>query len=185
MTFLALRSQLFVLFTRFWNFGLAQAGLEEVEKPRFESRPGMEYKLRGIESRPQDFPGFRRLGMAASSSSLKGPEILSSSGVRTFHSSDSCLLTSLGEPSGFAAPVLPRSSRVTNRWSLLRRVRGEGSVQPSKFINDIPRLTSGMRKVDGIDRFFPSLLLCLSYPRKQGQTVLSESVSVGAWREER
>ena len=48
-----------------------------------------------IESRPGDFPGFRRLRAAASSSGLKGPEILFPSGVRTFHRSDSCLLTNL------------------------------------------------------------------------------------------
>ena len=29
-----------------WNFDLAHAGSEEIAKPRFESRPGVEYKLR-------------------------------------------------------------------------------------------------------------------------------------------
>jgi len=35
-----------------WNFELAHAGTEEVAKPRFESRPGVEYELRedGIQS---------------------------------------------------------------------------------------------------------------------------------------
>jgi len=41
-----------VLFARSWNFELAHAGTEEVAKPRFESRPGVEYKIRkdGIQS---------------------------------------------------------------------------------------------------------------------------------------
>jgi len=36
-----------------WNFELAHAGIEEVAEPRFESRPGMEYKLLedGVQSR--------------------------------------------------------------------------------------------------------------------------------------
>jgi len=36
-----------------WNFELAHAGIEEVAKPRFESRPGVEYELwdDGIQSR--------------------------------------------------------------------------------------------------------------------------------------
>jgi len=36
-----------------WNFELAHAGTEEVAKPRFASRPGVEYELRkdGVQSR--------------------------------------------------------------------------------------------------------------------------------------
>jgi len=48
-----------------------------------------------MESIPGDFPGFRRLGADTNSSGLKGPEILFSSGVRTFHILDSFLLISL------------------------------------------------------------------------------------------
>ena len=48
-----------------------------------------------MESNPGDFPGFKRLRAAANSSGLKGSEILWPSGVGIFHSSDSCLLTSL------------------------------------------------------------------------------------------
>jgi len=53
-----------------------------------------------MESRPGDFPGFRRLRTAASSPGMKGPEIqyiLSPSGVGTFHRSDSSLLVILVE----------------------------------------------------------------------------------------
>jgi len=65
-----------VLFSRFWNFELAHAGIEEVAEPRFESRPGVEYKLRKMESNHRYFPGFKRLRAAANSSGLKGSEIL-------------------------------------------------------------------------------------------------------------
>ena len=54
-----------------------------------------------MESNPRDFPGFRRLKAAASSSGLKGSEILWPSGVKIFLRSDSCLLTILVE-----SPVL-------------------------------------------------------------------------------
>jgi len=49
---------------------LAHAGSEVIPKPRFERRPGVEYKLRenGIQS--------RQLRAAASSTGLKGSEIL-------------------------------------------------------------------------------------------------------------
>ena len=48
-----------------------------------------------MKSNPRDFPGFRRLRAAESSSSLMGSEILWPSGVRILHRSDSCLLTNL------------------------------------------------------------------------------------------
>jgi len=52
------------------------AGIEEFAESRFESRPGVEYKLREMESNHGDFPGYRRLRAAANSSGLKGSEIL-------------------------------------------------------------------------------------------------------------
>jgi len=48
-----------------------------------------------VESNPRDFPVFRHLWAAASSSGLKGSEILWPSSVGIFHRSDSSLLTSL------------------------------------------------------------------------------------------
>jgi len=48
-----------------------------------------------MESNRADFPGFRRLRAAASSSGLKGSEILWPLGVGIFHRSDGSLLTSL------------------------------------------------------------------------------------------
>ena len=71
------------------------AGTEEVAKPRFERRPGVQYELRedGIQSR-------RLSWLQASDGSskffrLKGLEILWPSGVGIFHRSDNSLLTSL------------------------------------------------------------------------------------------
>jgi len=55
---------------------LTHAGSEEVTKPRFESRPGVEYELWEDGNNPRGFPGFRHLRAAASSSGLKGSEIL-------------------------------------------------------------------------------------------------------------
>jgi len=48
-----------------------------------------------IESNPGDFPGSRQLRVVASSLGMKGTEMLSPSGVRTFHRSNTFLLTSL------------------------------------------------------------------------------------------
>jgi len=48
-----------------------------------------------IESSPADFTGFRYLRAAASTSGLKGPELLFPSGVGIFHRSYSCLLMRL------------------------------------------------------------------------------------------
>jgi len=48
-----------------------------------------------MESNPGDFPGFRHLEAAESSSGLKGSAILRPSGVGVFHRSHSFLLTSL------------------------------------------------------------------------------------------
>jgi len=52
---------------------------------------------RGVQTRIQsrDLSGFRHMRVAASSSGLKGSEILWPSGVGIFHRSDSSLLTSL------------------------------------------------------------------------------------------
>ena len=78
-----------------WNFELAHAGIEEVAEPRFESRPGMEYKLRedGVQSR-----GFSWLQASEGNSKLFRPERFGdtvTSGVGIFHRSDSFLLMSV------------------------------------------------------------------------------------------
>jgi len=72
--------------------------MQEVRKSQnrdFESQPGVEYELREYGMQPGDFPGFRRLRATASSSGLKGSEILWPSDVVIFHRSDSSLLTNL------------------------------------------------------------------------------------------
>ena len=48
-----------------------------------------------MQSNTGDFPGFRRLKEAGSSSGLEGSEVLSPSGVGIFNRSDGCLLTIL------------------------------------------------------------------------------------------
>jgi len=80
-----------------------------------------------LESNPGDFPGFRRLRVAASSSGLKGSEILWPPGVGIFHRSGSSLLTSLVD---LRSTVLcARSSHVERRWSLPQQVRIPFSTQ--------------------------------------------------------
>ena len=79
---------------------MAHAGSEEITKPRFESRPGIEYKL--LQGRIQT----RRLSAAAISSGLKAPEVLFPSGVGTSHRSVSSLLVSLVD-SRFTALWVP------------------------------------------------------------------------------
>jgi len=75
-----------------------------------------------MESNPRDFPGFRRLRAAGSSSGLKGSEILGLSGVGIFHRSDSSLLTSLVDlqPSVLCAPFFtscePMEFAETGHW---------------------------------------------------------------------
>jgi len=60
-----------------------------------------------MESNPGDFVCCRRMRAAANSSGPKGLEILWPSGVRIFHRSDSCLLTSLvdSQPLVLCAPL--------------------------------------------------------------------------------
>ena len=50
---------------------MAHARSEEIAKPRFENRPGVEYNSGKMESRPGDFPGLRRLRAAAIYAGLK------------------------------------------------------------------------------------------------------------------
>ena len=66
------------------------------------------------------------------------------------------------------------------------QVRG-ASRPDSKFIDGAPRLVAGVREVDGIDSFFPSLLLLLFDPRKYcwDKAALSKLVLAGARRKER
>jgi len=70
--------------------------MQEVRKSQDQGLwADVEYKFQeyGIQSR--DFPGFRRLRTVASSSGLKGSEILWPTGVVIFHRPDIPLLTSL------------------------------------------------------------------------------------------
>ena len=148
-----------------WNFELVHARSEEVTKPRFESRPGFEYKLR------EDGIQFRRLScLQASEGSSKllrpkGSEILWPSGVGIFHRSDSCLLTSLiasRPPSSVPCP-----SRAARRWRLPRQGTGERSTYACSNVDGSPRLAARVWEVDGINSFLPSLCFC---PSRDGRT---------------
>jgi len=55
---------------------LAHAGAEEVAKPRLRADLALSINSEKMESNPGDFPSFRRLRAAASSSGLKGSKIL-------------------------------------------------------------------------------------------------------------
>ena len=85
-------------------FGIFSWRKQEVRKSQnqdLRAEPAWSTNSAKIDSRPKDFPGFRCLRAAASSSGLKEPEILFLSGVGTFHRSD------LGdERFGFLAPSL-------------------------------------------------------------------------------
>ena len=79
-------------------FGIFSWRMQELRKSQNQDlRADLAWSMNPgkMESNPGDFPGFRRLRAAASSSSLKGSEILWPSGVGIFHRSDSCLLTRL------------------------------------------------------------------------------------------
>jgi len=75
--------------------------MQEVRKSQnqdLRADPAWSINSGKMESSPGDFPGFRRLRAAASSSGLKGSEILWPSGVGIFHRSDSFLLIILEDP---------------------------------------------------------------------------------------
>ena len=111
-------------------FGILSWRMQELRKSQnqdFRADSAWSINSGKMESNPGDFPGFMRLRAAASSSSLKGSEILWPSGVGIFHRSDSSLLTSLVD---LRSPVLCAcSSWVVRRWSWPRRGTGERSVQ--------------------------------------------------------
>ena len=82
--------------------------MRKTQKQDLGADPAWSINSGKIESRPGDFPGFRRLSAAVSSSGLKGPEIPFPLAVGTFHRSDSCLLTSLVDSRlpALSAPLL-------------------------------------------------------------------------------
>jgi len=80
------------------NFGILSWGMQEVRKSQnqdLRADPVWSINTGKMESSSGDFPGFRRLRAAASSSGLKGLEILWLSGVGIFHRSDSPVLCAL------------------------------------------------------------------------------------------
>ena len=83
--------------------------MQEVKKPHSQdvrADPAWSINSGKIEFNPRDFSGSRWLRALESSSGLKGPEVLSPSGVGIFHRSDRCLLTSLVD----SRSLVPRST---------------------------------------------------------------------------
>ena len=144
-----------------WNFGLAHAGSEEVAKPRFESRPGVEYELRedGIQSR-------RLSWFQASEGSSK---LLRHKGFRDTVTLRCWNLPWVGqflvdEPGGLGTPgpVCPVLHELRGDGVCRDVAQARGAPRPaSKFVDVSPRLTPRLREVDGIISFLPSLLLLL------------------------
>ena len=82
----------------FQIFGILSWRMQELKKSQNQNlRADLAWSVISgkMESNPGDFPDFRHLRAAVSSSGLKGSEILCPSGVGIFHRSDSCLLMSL------------------------------------------------------------------------------------------
>jgi len=144
-----------------WNFELAHAGTEEVAKPRFETRPGVEHDLRknGIQSRRLSW-----LQASEGSSQLLRPKGFGDTvSLRCWN------LPSVGQlladqPGGLLVlgPMCPVLHELRGDGVCRVRALAKGASRPaSKFVNGSPRLAARMREVDGIDSFFPSLLLLL------------------------
>ena len=151
-----------MLFSRFLEFWVGACKNWGVAKPWFESRPAWSINSGKMESNPREFPGFKRLRAAASSSGFRD--------TVTFWC---CNLPWVGqllvdEPGGLAIP----SSLFPIRRELWRDgVRRDGaqargvSRPASKFVDGYPRPAARVREVDGIDCFLPSLLPLLLKPR--------------------
>jgi len=95
-----------------WNyplihiFGIFSWHVQKVRKSQNQNLgadPAWNINSGKIESNPGGFPGFRRMRAAASSSGLRGSEILWLSGTGIFHRSDSFLLIILVD---YRPPVL-------------------------------------------------------------------------------
>jgi len=143
---------------------LAHAGTEDVSKPRFESRRGVEYKLWKDEIQS------RRLSLFQAS---EGSKLLRSKGFtdtvtlkcRNFPPVGQLLVDELG---GLAilglVRLVPHKLRDDGFCRDVAQVKGASRLA-SKFVDGSPRFATRVREVDGINSFLPSLLLLLIKPR--------------------
>jgi len=110
-------------------FGILSWCVKEVRKSQnqdLRADPAWSINSGKMETRPGDFPGFRRLRATASSSWLKGQRHWFSPVLGTFDRTESSLLKSLVESRSLV--LCACSSQVARRWSLPRRT-GTRSVQ--------------------------------------------------------
>ena len=142
-------------------FGILSWCMQEMRKlQNLDLRTDLAWSINcgKMESNPRDFPGFRRLRAAANSSGLRGSEILRPSGVGIFHRSDSCLLTSLVGSRSLVLCVPFFTSCKGDGVFRVRANAGRVSRPASKLVDCSSRLAAGVREVDGVDSFLPSLL---------------------------
>ena len=140
---------------------MAHAGIEEVTEPRFESRPGVEYKLRedGIQSR-------RLSWIQASEGSCKlfWPEGFGDTVTLRCWNLPQVGQILVDEPDGLAAACLvcPVLHELRGDGICRNGAQARGASRPaSKFVDCSPRLAARVREIDGVDSFLPSLLLLL------------------------
>jgi len=115
-----------------WNFELAHAGSEAMEKPSLRANLAWSINSRKFEANARDFPRIRHLWAAASSNGLKGSEILWPSGVGIFLSLHSFLLTNLEDSR--PQSCVPHSSQFARPWSLPRWDTSERSIQTFQWV---------------------------------------------------
>jgi len=106
-----------------------------------------------VEFRPEDFPGFRRMRVAASFSGLKGQKSCIPQ-RRIFHRSNSSLLLSL--VAGSRPPLLCAPFFTSFEATEFAEMGHSGEEGPSLPVSLL------MREVNGIGSFFISLLLFCS-----------------------
>jgi len=144
-----------------WNFEFAHAGIKEVVEPSIESRPGVEYELREDEVQSRRFSWLQT---SDSSSKLFRPEGFGDTVTLRCWNLPQVGQLLVDEPGGLAVaslvcPVLHqlRSERIRHDGAHA----GGASRPASKFVDGAPRPAAGVREVDGVDSFLPSLLLLL------------------------
>jgi len=169
-------------------FGILSWRMQELRKSQnqdLRADPAWSMNSGKMESNTGDFPGFRRLRAAASSSSLKISEIVWPSGVGIFHISDSSLLTSLVD---LRTPVLCArffTSREAMEFAETGHWWKERPDLPVSLLMVLHALRLECEKsMEFTASSHRSCFLCPSRDSRD-ETALSESVPTGARVKER